>query len=148
MGYYGAPQPMNQFTDPNNTTVFVGGPVGMYSTGASAMANYWAPQPMNQFIDPNNTTVFIGDPPCRRRKENRPLQGHSTVRPWYAPCFCPENTYPAVQSTRSAVSRGEGFVRFTSEEDQQKALSEMQEVCCGNLPKCKSEIEFGRMPGS
>ncbi|QIW97919.1 hypothetical protein AMS68_003437 [Peltaster fructicola] len=24
-GYYGAPQPMNQFTDPNNTTVFVGG---------------------------------------------------------------------------------------------------------------------------
>lgn len=23
--YYGAPQPMNQFTDPNNTTVFVGG---------------------------------------------------------------------------------------------------------------------------
>lgn len=25
IGYYGAPQPMNQFTDPNNTTVFVGG---------------------------------------------------------------------------------------------------------------------------
>ena len=25
MGFYGAPQPMNQFTDPNNTTVFVGG---------------------------------------------------------------------------------------------------------------------------
>lgn len=25
MSYYGAPQPMNQFTDPNNTTVFVGG---------------------------------------------------------------------------------------------------------------------------
>lgn len=25
MGYYGVPQPMNQFTDPNNTTVFVGG---------------------------------------------------------------------------------------------------------------------------
>lgn len=24
-GFYGAPQPMNQFTDPNNTTVFVGG---------------------------------------------------------------------------------------------------------------------------
>lgn len=24
-GYYGQPQPMNQFTDPNNTTVFVGG---------------------------------------------------------------------------------------------------------------------------
>lgn len=24
-GYYGGPQPMNQFTDPNNTTVFVGG---------------------------------------------------------------------------------------------------------------------------
>ena len=24
-GYYGAPQPMNQFTDPNNTTVFIGG---------------------------------------------------------------------------------------------------------------------------
>jgi RNA recognition motif-containing protein len=25
MNYYGVPQPMNQFTDPNNTTVFVGG---------------------------------------------------------------------------------------------------------------------------
>ncbi|KAF2458274.1 mRNA binding post-transcriptional regulator [Lineolata rhizophorae] len=25
MGFYGQPQPMNQFTDPNNTTVFVGG---------------------------------------------------------------------------------------------------------------------------
>ena len=25
MAYYGQPQPMNQFTDPNNTTVFVGG---------------------------------------------------------------------------------------------------------------------------
>ena len=25
LGYYGSPQPMNQFTDPNNTTVFVGG---------------------------------------------------------------------------------------------------------------------------
>ncbi|KAI9677203.1 MAG: hypothetical protein M1829_002777 [Trizodia sp. TS-e1964] len=25
MGYYASPQPMNQFTDPNNTTVFVGG---------------------------------------------------------------------------------------------------------------------------
>ncbi|KAL8820565.1 MAG: hypothetical protein Q9223_001245 [Gallowayella weberi] len=25
MGYFGQPQPMNQFTDPNNTTVFVGG---------------------------------------------------------------------------------------------------------------------------
>ncbi|KAH8657589.1 hypothetical protein BGZ60DRAFT_134403 [Tricladium varicosporioides] len=25
LGYYGTPQPMNQFTDPNNTTVFVGG---------------------------------------------------------------------------------------------------------------------------
>ena len=25
MSYYGTPQPMNQFTDPNNTTVFVGG---------------------------------------------------------------------------------------------------------------------------
>jgi RNA recognition motif-containing protein len=24
-GFYGMPQPMNQFTDPNNTTVFVGG---------------------------------------------------------------------------------------------------------------------------
>ncbi|KAI4949994.1 hypothetical protein J4E91_004650 [Alternaria rosae] len=24
-GYYGAPQPMNQFTDPNDTTVFIGG---------------------------------------------------------------------------------------------------------------------------
>ena len=25
LGFYNQPQPMNQFTDPNNTTVFVGG---------------------------------------------------------------------------------------------------------------------------
>ncbi|BFZ53261.1 hypothetical protein PYCC9005_000284 [Savitreella phatthalungensis] len=31
MGFYGLPQPMNQFTDPNNTTVFVGGLSGYVS---------------------------------------------------------------------------------------------------------------------
>jgi RNA recognition motif-containing protein len=31
LGYYGASQPMNQFTDPNNTTVFVGGLSGYVS---------------------------------------------------------------------------------------------------------------------
>jgi RNA recognition motif-containing protein len=34
----------------------------------------------------------------------------------------------------SGMSRGYGFVRFTSEEDQQKALTEMQGVYCGNRP--------------
>jgi len=34
----------------------------------------------------------------------------------------------------SGMSRGYGFVRFASEEDQQKALHEMQGVYCGNRP--------------
>jgi RNA recognition motif-containing protein len=34
----------------------------------------------------------------------------------------------------SGMSRGYGFVRFANEEDQQKALTEMQGVYCGNRP--------------
>ena len=34
----------------------------------------------------------------------------------------------------SGMSRGYGFVRFSDESDQQKALSEMQGVYCGNRP--------------
>lgn len=34
----------------------------------------------------------------------------------------------------SGLSRGYGFVRFTEEADQQRALSEMQGVYCGNRP--------------
>ena len=34
----------------------------------------------------------------------------------------------------SGMSRGYGFVRFSDEVDQQRALSEMQGVYCGNRP--------------
>lgn len=51
-----------------------------------------------------------------------------------------QNKYPSCKSAKimsdpiSGMSRGYGFVRFTSEEDQQKALNEMQGVYCGNRP--------------
>ena len=34
----------------------------------------------------------------------------------------------------SGMSRGYGFVRFAEEADQQRALTEMQGVYCGNRP--------------
>ncbi|RAR02133.1 binding post-transcriptional regulator [Stemphylium lycopersici] len=51
-----------------------------------------------------------------------------------------QNKYPSTKSAKimsdpiSGMSRGYGFVRFASEEDQQKALTEMQGVYCGNRP--------------
>lgn len=51
-----------------------------------------------------------------------------------------QNKYPTCKSAKimsdpvSGMSRGYGFVRFSSEEDQQKALNEMQGVYCGNRP--------------
>ncbi|KAF2681045.1 RNA-binding domain-containing protein [Lentithecium fluviatile CBS 122367] len=51
-----------------------------------------------------------------------------------------QNKFPSCKSAKimsdpiSGMSRGYGFVRFTSEEDQQKALTEMQGVYCGNRP--------------
>ncbi|CAI6339260.1 unnamed protein product [Periconia digitata] len=51
-----------------------------------------------------------------------------------------QNKYPSCKSAKimsdpiSGMSRGYGFVRFTSEDDQQKALNEMQGVYCGNRP--------------
>ena len=55
----------------------------------------------------------------------------------------------------SGMSRGYGFVRFADEQDQQKALQEMQGVYCGNrpmristaTPKNKSGGGPGSMPG-
>ncbi|KAH8622428.1 hypothetical protein IG631_22703 [Alternaria alternata] len=51
-----------------------------------------------------------------------------------------QNKYQSTKSAKimsdpiSGMSRGYGFVRFASEEDQQKALTEMQGVYCGNRP--------------
>lgn len=51
-----------------------------------------------------------------------------------------QNRYPSTKSAKimsdpiSGMSRGYGFVRFAAEEDQQKALTEMQGVYCGNRP--------------
>ncbi|KAJ4292595.1 hypothetical protein N0V90_009258 [Kalmusia sp. IMI 367209] len=51
-----------------------------------------------------------------------------------------QNKYPSCKSAKimsdpiSGMSRGYGFVRFTDEGDQQKALTEMQGVYCGNRP--------------
>ncbi|KAL5429374.1 hypothetical protein PMIN04_000178 [Paraphaeosphaeria minitans] len=51
-----------------------------------------------------------------------------------------QNKYQSCKSAKimsdpiSGMSRGYGFVRFTDEADQQKALTEMQGVYCGNRP--------------
>ncbi|OCK95299.1 mRNA binding post-transcriptional regulator [Cenococcum geophilum 1.58] len=51
-----------------------------------------------------------------------------------------QNKFPSCKSAKimsdpiSGLSRGYGFVRFADESDQQRALSEMQGVYCGNRP--------------
>ena len=51
-----------------------------------------------------------------------------------------QNRFPSCKSAKimtdpiSGMSRGYGFVRFSDEGDQQRALSEMQGVYCGNRP--------------
>ncbi|KAI0200251.1 RNA-binding domain-containing protein [Astrocystis sublimbata] len=51
-----------------------------------------------------------------------------------------QNRFPSCKSAKimtdqqTGQSRGYGFVRFSSEEDQQRALTEMQGVYCGNRP--------------
>ena len=51
-----------------------------------------------------------------------------------------QNRFPSCKSAKimtdpiSGMSRGYGFVRFSDEEDQRRALSEMQGVYCGNRP--------------
>lgn len=51
-----------------------------------------------------------------------------------------QNKYPSCKSAKimsdpiTGMSRGYGFVRFTSEGEQQMALTEMQGVYCGNRP--------------
>ena len=48
-----------------------------------------------------------------------------------------QNRFPSCKSAKimtdpiSGMSRGYGFVRFSDEQDQQRALSEMQGVYCG-----------------
>lgn len=51
-----------------------------------------------------------------------------------------QSRFPSCKSAKimtdplSGMSRGYGFVRFSDESDQQRALSEMQGVYCGNRP--------------
>ncbi|KAI0502905.1 RNA-binding domain-containing protein [Xylaria bambusicola] len=51
-----------------------------------------------------------------------------------------QNRFPSCKSAKimtdqqTGQSRGYGFVRFSNEEDQQRALTEMQGVYCGNRP--------------
>ncbi|KAF2150823.1 RNA-binding domain-containing protein [Myriangium duriaei CBS 260.36] len=51
-----------------------------------------------------------------------------------------QNRFPSCKSAKimsdpiTGLSRGYGFVRFTDESDQQRALQEMQGVYCGNRP--------------
>ncbi|KAK8163879.1 mRNA binding post-transcriptional regulator [Phyllosticta citrichinensis] len=51
-----------------------------------------------------------------------------------------QNKYPSCKSAKimtdpiSGMSRGYGFVRFSEESEQQRALNEMQGVYCGNRP--------------
>ncbi|KAI2638236.1 hypothetical protein GGS21DRAFT_510268 [Xylaria nigripes] len=51
-----------------------------------------------------------------------------------------QNRFPSCKSAKimtdqqTGQSRGYGFVRFSNEDDQQRALTEMQGVYCGNRP--------------
>jgi len=51
-----------------------------------------------------------------------------------------QNRFPSCKSAKimsdpiTGLSRGYGFVRFTDEGDQQRALTEMQGIYCGNRP--------------
>jgi RNA recognition motif-containing protein len=51
-----------------------------------------------------------------------------------------QNRFPSCKSAKimtdplTGVSRGYGFVRFSDQQDQERALSEMQGVYCGNRP--------------
>ncbi|KAK3629291.1 hypothetical protein LTR56_018178 [Elasticomyces elasticus] len=54
MGYYGAPQPMNQFTDPNNTTVFVGG-----------LSGYVTEDELRSFFQGFGEITYVKIPPGR-----------------------------------------------------------------------------------
>ncbi|KAL8657932.1 MAG: hypothetical protein Q9226_001427 [Calogaya cf. arnoldii] len=70
-----------------------------------------------------------------------------------------QNRFPSCKSAKimtdpiSGMSRGYGFVRFSDEQDQQRALSEMQGVYCGNRPMRistatpKNKTQVGAGPG-
>ena len=64
-----------------------------------------------------------------------------------------QNRFPSCKSAKimtdpiSGMSRGYGFVRFSDESDQQRALSEMQGVYCGNRPMRISTATPKNKPG-
>ncbi|KAG8533712.1 uncharacterized protein KY384_001453 [Bacidia gigantensis] len=64
-----------------------------------------------------------------------------------------QNRFPSCKSAKimtdpiSGMSRGYGFVRFSDENDQQRALSEMQGVYCGNRPMRISTATPKNKPG-
>ncbi|KAL9129778.1 MAG: hypothetical protein Q9217_001854 [Psora testacea] len=64
-----------------------------------------------------------------------------------------QNRFPSCKSAKimtdpiSGMSRGYGFVRFSEEGDQQRALSEMQGVYCGNRPMRISTATPKNKPG-
>ncbi|KAL9636148.1 MAG: hypothetical protein Q9164_003004 [Protoblastenia rupestris] len=64
-----------------------------------------------------------------------------------------QNRFPSCKSAKimtdpiSGMSRGYGFVRFSDEGDQQRALSEMQGVYCGNRPMRISTATPKNKPG-
>ncbi|KAJ5175541.1 RNA-binding protein [Penicillium canariense] len=60
MGFYGAPQPMNQFTDPNNTTVFVGG-----------LSGYVTEDELRSFFQGFGEITYVKIPPARAAASSR-----------------------------------------------------------------------------
>ncbi|KAJ6151823.1 hypothetical protein N7470_006951 [Penicillium chermesinum] len=70
MGFYGAPQPMNQFTDPNNTTVFVGG-----------LSGYVTEDELRSFFQGFGEITYVKIPPREgmRLRPGYPI-GNSRVR--------------------------------------------------------------------
>lgn len=66
-----------------------------------------------------------------------------------------QSRFPSCKSAKimtdplSGMSRGYGFVRFSDESDQQRALSEMQGVYCGNRPmRISTATPKNKNPGS
>jgi RNA recognition motif-containing protein len=66
MGYYGTSQPMNQFTDPNNTTVFVGG-----------LSGYVTEDELHSFFQGFGEITYVNIPPGKGCGFVRFLQRHA-----------------------------------------------------------------------
>lgn len=66
VGFYGTPQPINQFTDPNNTTVFVGG-----------LSSSVSEEELRRYFQPFGDIVYVKIPPGKGCGFVQYIQRHS-----------------------------------------------------------------------